>query len=100
MDKITCNVIGDLLPLYADDVVSEDTKGLVEGHLAECEECAEKYAQMKREIDEDIRLKAAEAERSALLAAKKKIRKKRIITAILSCIIGVIVLRMKKTVSN
>ena len=88
MDKINCNVIGDLLPLYADDVVSEDTKGLVEGHLAECEECAEKYAQMKREIDEDIRLKAAEAERSALLAAKKKLRKKRIITAIISGLIG------------
>ena len=92
MDKINCNVLGDLLPLYADDVVSEDTKRIVEEHLAECEECAEKYAQMKREIDEDIRLKAAEAERSALLAAKKKIRKKRIITAIFSCIIGVIVI--------
>lgn len=88
MDKINCNVIGDLLPLYADDVVSEDTKRIVEGHLAECEECAEKYAQMKREIDEDIRLKAAEAERSALVAAKKKLRKKRIITAIISGLIG------------
>ena len=81
MDKMNCNVIGDLLPLYADDVVSEDTKALVEEHLVDCEECKERYQEMKREIEEDIRLKAAEAERSALLAAKKKIRKKWIITA-------------------
>ena len=92
MAKINCNVIGDILPLYADEAVSEDTKTLVEEHLVDCEECKERYQEMKREIEEDIRLKAAEAERSALLAAKKKIRKKRIITAIFSCIIGVIVI--------
>lgn len=92
MDKINCNVIGDLLPLYADDVVSEDTKGLVEGHLAECEECAEKYAQMKREIDEDIRVKAAEVEKQGMINAKKHIRKKRLITAMLSVIAGAIII--------
>ena len=30
MNKINCNVIGDLLPLYVDGAVSEDTKKLVE----------------------------------------------------------------------
>ncbi|MBQ9679190.1 MAG: zf-HC2 domain-containing protein [Ruminococcus sp.] len=92
MDRINCNVIGDLLPLYADEVVSEDTKALVEEHLAECADCAEKYAQMKREIELNIGLKAVEAEKQAILAAKKKIRKKRIVTAVVSCIIGVIVI--------
>ena len=33
MEKINCNVIQDILPLYIDDVVSDDTKELVEEHL-------------------------------------------------------------------
>ena len=32
MEKINCNVIQDILPLYIDDVVSDDTKELVEEH--------------------------------------------------------------------
>ena len=30
MGKINCNVIQDILPLYIEDAVSEDTKELVE----------------------------------------------------------------------
>ena len=55
MDKMNCNVIGDLLPLYADDVVSEDTKCIVEEHLAECGECRERCVQWLHEyhVSED-----------------------------------------------
>ena len=31
--KISCNVIRDILPLYAEDLASEDTKRLVDDHL-------------------------------------------------------------------
>lgn len=37
--KITCDIIQDLLPLYEDDVLSEDSRQLVEEHLAGCEKC-------------------------------------------------------------
>lgn len=37
--KITCDIIQDLLPLYEDDVLSEDSRQLVEEHLADCEKC-------------------------------------------------------------
>ena len=40
-----CNVIRDLLPLYADKVCSEDSKEMVEEHLAKCKEC-------KQELDD------------------------------------------------
>lgn len=39
MKEINCNIIRDILPLYADDVVSQDTRELVEEHLAACEDC-------------------------------------------------------------
>lgn len=38
-----CNIIKDILPLYAEDMVSEDTKALVEEHLAHCPVCKRKF---------------------------------------------------------
>lgn len=37
--KLSCEVIKDLLPLYEDEVCSEESRVLVEEHLAECAEC-------------------------------------------------------------
>ena len=32
--KISCNIIRDILPLYVDNVVSDDTRDMTEEHLA------------------------------------------------------------------
>jgi len=37
--KKNCNIIKDLLPLYIDNVCSEDSKKLIENHLKDCNEC-------------------------------------------------------------
>lgn len=37
--KSSCNIIKDLLPSYLDGICSEETKDLVNGHLAQCREC-------------------------------------------------------------
>lgn len=50
MKKISCNVYQDILPLYADDVVSRDTREFVEEHLRECAACRAELEQMKRPI--------------------------------------------------
>lgn len=39
MNEISCNVIKDILPLYIDGVVSDDSKRLLDRHLANCEKC-------------------------------------------------------------
>ncbi|WP_326513066.1 zf-HC2 domain-containing protein [Clostridium intestinale] len=39
MNKIPCNLIEDLLPLYIEDDVSYETKEIIETHLDECEDC-------------------------------------------------------------
>lgn len=46
--KISCDVIEDLLPLYVDDMVSEDSRQLVEEHLKECTTCQKMMEEMKR----------------------------------------------------
>ena len=40
--KISCNIIEDLLPLYVDDMVSEDSRQLVEEHLQDVSRHAER----------------------------------------------------------
>lgn len=37
--KLKCKIVEDLLPLYVDNVCSEESKQAVEEHLKECEKC-------------------------------------------------------------
>ena len=89
---MNCNIINDILPLYVDGVVSEDTKNAVEEHLATCSDCSNKLQRLKIELESEIREQAAQAEKKALLAAKKKLRKKRIITALISACVAFVIL--------
>lgn len=50
MSEVTCNTIKDILPLYVDGVVSDDTRNMVAKHLEHCEECKKKYEAMKSEV--------------------------------------------------
>lgn len=40
MKVVSCNVIQDLIPLYVEELLSEDSRKLVETHLDECEACS------------------------------------------------------------
>ena len=55
--KTDCNVIRDLLPLYADEVCSDESRALVDEHLAECPACTEELARI-RENEIESRLAA------------------------------------------
>ena len=44
--KLSCDVIRDLLPLYADRTGSADTAALVEEHLASCPACREELGRL------------------------------------------------------
>ena len=50
MRNIHCNVIQDLLPLYVDDVVSEESRELVEQHLKYCPECRQILSEIQTTI--------------------------------------------------
>ena len=64
MEKINCNVIQDILPLYIDDVVSDDTKELVEEHLQNCEICQRVYHETKTDLENDMKISAQTKESS------------------------------------
>ena len=51
-----CEVIRDLLPLYADEVCSERSRELIEEHLHECPDCSAMLEKLRtHEIETDLR---------------------------------------------
>lgn len=50
MDKLNCYVVKDLMPLYVDDVLSEETARDVRSHLQDCGSCREEYESLSKEL--------------------------------------------------
>ena len=49
--KITCDIVRDLMPLYVDDVCSDDSRKLIEDHINHCSKCQNELAAMKEPIE-------------------------------------------------
>jgi hypothetical protein len=49
--KTTCSIIKDLLPLYVDNLTSEDSNKAIEEHIKECKSCNEIVSVLKAEIE-------------------------------------------------
>lgn len=69
--KISCEIIKDLLPLYHDGVCSNDSKTLVEEHLASCDSCKSELQTM----DEELHLNHADQNLNEAEAVKELSRK-------------------------
>ena len=53
----SCDIIRDLLPLYADDACSEDSRRMVDEHLAECPACSGMLKRLQNnEIEEGLQM--------------------------------------------
>ena len=74
--KIQCEIIRDILPLYAEDMVSQPTRAMVEEHLAECDGCTKELEL----IQADKPLEGI-AQTNGLELVKKYIRKAKVLTA-------------------
>jgi len=57
--NISCNVIRDLLPLYHDQVCSEDSRRLVEEHLKACPACQKELDSYDKESVQSDNLEEA-----------------------------------------
>ena len=47
--KKECSIVQDLLPLYAENMVSKQTAQYIEEHLQDCKECQAELAELKEE---------------------------------------------------
>lgn len=49
--EMNCNVIRDLLPLYAEELVSEDSRKIIDTHLRDCPGCRDALAAMRAPVE-------------------------------------------------
>ncbi len=87
-----CELIRDLLPLYADGLCSEETNAQVETHLETCEECRQKLAHYRANIGEEQ--KAAAEDPSAIRPMKKvrtKLRRRKWLSVTLCVLLCIVV---------
>ena len=92
--KLPCSVVSDLLPLYAEDMVSAETRALTEEHLAGCDSCRSALHAMTAQIP-DIQFRMDTAQEFAKYEKKKKRKfgwKVAGLTALAIC--GFVVLRL------
>ena len=83
--KIPCSVVRDLLPLYAEELIEEETRALVDEHLEECSECSQKLEEIKAATAVPAENTAVDTAKP-LLALKKTINKRRRITAAIAAL--------------
>lgn len=76
--RVTCDIIRDLLPLYEDEVCSEDSKKAVQEHLKNCSSCKVYYKKIKAPfqevMQEEQEKQENEAETKAIKQSFKKVK--------------------------
>lgn len=94
--KYPCNIIRDLLPLYLDNVCSNEAKEIVKEHLENCPECSAYFHSMV-DADKEISVSISSNTKnefqkaSSFRAVKKKILYKQILAAIISIFVLIVI---------
>ena len=70
MGKLECNIVQDLLPSFADSLVSEKTQEEIKEHLSVCETCSGIYNEMVN--GEDVEQKKDKKEINYLKKIKNR----------------------------
>ena len=77
MDK-TCSIVQDLLPLYEEDMLREETKEFVDGHLAQCAACRAELDALKADV------KPAPVSAQPLRDLKRQLQRKKLTAVLLA----------------
>lgn len=93
--KFNCNIVDDILPLYLEDICSEDSRAALEEHLQECASCREKLARMKNSsVIPDVKKKERQIQ---ITDYSKKIKRHRFkigILVVLICVFSACILSL------
>lgn len=91
--KKECSIVRDLLPLYFENMVSEDTAAFVKEHLESCSDCTLEFERLKsgRQIDE-AETPQRKFDANVIAAFKKKIAKKILKIVAIVCLVFAVLL--------
>lgn len=91
-----CNIIRDILPLFSEDMVSDDTAAFVKEHLEKCTECRTALEAMKDSGESGVlcaeNVRQREAEAVPLKRVKKQLQKRKFLTMITSVFFVLVVI--------
>lgn len=80
MMKNECPIVKDLMPLYIDGAVCDDSREFMADHIAHCPACAEVYGEMRTEFRfrnaQQEKAAQAELEKAALRVKKRRARRR------------------------
>ena len=80
MEKISCSIAKDLMPLYMDGVLSAETTEVMKAHLESCWNCRKEYETMEQEWKLPSSVRLQEENKKMLKELKRQIKRKRILT--------------------
>ena len=73
-----CSIVQDLLPLYAEDMLREETKEFVNGHLSQCAACRAELDALRADV------KPAPVSAQPLRDLKRQLRRKKLTAVLLA----------------
>ena len=83
---LPCEIIKDLLPLYAEEMASHATAQVVEKHLAHCRSCSTELQAMKKQVP------VPQYDLKPLARIRRDLKKKKCLTAVLATAILAVIL--------
>ena len=105
--SMSCNVVQDLIVLFQEDTVSEETRREVRNHLKECRACRKVYREYANLNQEELHFEPEvrpeyESDYEALAARirKRKIWKHTVVTSAFAVCIGITVLVTRAILRN
>ena len=91
--KNECSYVRDILPLYFEGMVSEETAEFVKEHLETCDECRKRLDEMKSSSEIDaLQNKPNENQAEPIRKFKRKQRRKKVLIVCAAVLLTAIVL--------
>lgn len=91
MKNRNCSIVCDILPLYVENVISDDTRQFIDEHLSECAECKKELELLKTNLPLETNTKETDSPASVMKRIGASIKKKRVFTGVISAIISALV---------
>lgn len=85
--ELPCDIVEDLLPLYHDEVVSEETRQAVARHLTTCEKCLKEYNLLTEELVEPVDSGKKIKEENRIGDFLKRVRKRGVLKGVIVTVI-------------
>lgn len=90
--KTECSLVRDLLPLYVEDMVRDETDAFIRSHLDACPDCAAELASMQAETAPISLDGKTDPAAGALSSIKRKLRRKSVLAVSITAVVLILVL--------